>query len=496
MLELSDGRQIPDDPLTSRQKQEAARRVGDAEFALALLEDDVTLFRADGQSYASVVVDGLPQVMNLRSAEFGAMARQRFFGEEKRFLRKSHFSAVLQALADKALGAPQKEMYLRTAPIDDGICIDLGDAAGRAISVTSAGYSVVDEPEVHFRRSSKPLPMPAGIGNVMLLRRHLNLTDGQFLLVVAWLTASLRPIGPYPVLMIYGQQGSSKSTVSKVLRRLVDGGTAPGRALPSKKSDLDVAALHSHLLAFDNVSVILNAISDWLARLATGEEDGKRRLFTDAEEVVLSARRPILINGIVNVISRADLADRAVFIELAPIPPAARITEAAFWHRFEQDAPAIMAGLLDVVAHGLSRLPTTVVEDLPRMADFAVWGTAIETAHWKPGDFMVAYRENISEASGDVLDLDEVGSAIIMLMGRRSEWSGTATQLLETLQGQSPPRRGRQFPINAKVLSGELTRLTPLLGRRGIVVTRAKAATKDRSRFILISASGADSAAE
>ena len=41
--------------------------------------------------------------------------------------------------------------------------------------------------------------------------------------------------------------------------------------------------------------------------------------YTDDDEVLFQAARPLLVNGIEDIISRADLADRGVFLTLAPI---------------------------------------------------------------------------------------------------------------------------------------------------------------------------------
>jgi len=53
-------------------------------------------------------------------------------------------------------------------------------------------------------------------------------------LLVAWLLAALRPCGPYPVLNLHGEQGSTKSTLARLLRALVDPNKAPLRAEPAK----------------------------------------------------------------------------------------------------------------------------------------------------------------------------------------------------------------------------------------------------------------------
>lgn len=497
MLALADGRTIPDDPPSHEEKLEAARRLGDAEFALALVEDEVSLFRSSGQSYAAWVEAGRPLFASLRSGRFAAVLRTRFRQETGRLLGNGACNAALQALKDSALDAPEKPIHLRTASIPEGICVAIGDLAGSVVAVTADGFAVTTESPVHFHSSSRSLPIPAPSGDLMLLRRHLKVTDVDFQLIIAWLTAALRPTGPYPVLMLFGEHGSTKTTASKILRWLIDGAqravpaeraTWGGRALPTSKRDLNVAATHSHLLAYDNVSRIPDQMSDWFARLATGEEDGKRQLFTDADEVVFSAIRPILINGISNVITRPDLADRSVFIELAPIPFEERLPEREFWPRFERDAPAIMAGLLEVMVHGLKTLPQTVVKGLPRMADFALWGVAIESAHWEKGTFMDAYAANIASAMADVLDVDDLGVAIIELMTSKPQWSGKATDLFETLlQRQTPGlRRSRQFPTDPRHLSEQLNRINPVLRRRGIIIERVRAPTKDRTTTIMI----------
>jgi hypothetical protein len=42
------------------------------------------------------------------------------------------------------------------------------------------------------------------------------------MLVVAWNTFSLCPWGPFPVLVVQGEQGSAKTTTVRVLRALGD----------------------------------------------------------------------------------------------------------------------------------------------------------------------------------------------------------------------------------------------------------------------------------
>jgi hypothetical protein len=167
----------------------------------------------------------------------------------------------------------------------------------RAIEIDTAGWRVIDKPPVRFRRAAgmRPLPMPVRGGSVDTLRSFLNVqSDNDFVLAVAWALAVLRNCGPYPVLILSGEQGSAKSTFSSILRALLDPNTAPLRALPREDRDLFIAASNGHVLAFDNVSGLPPWISDTLCRLATGGGFAVRQLYTDQDEVLFDASRPHL----------------------------------------------------------------------------------------------------------------------------------------------------------------------------------------------------------
>ena len=63
--------------------------------------------------------------------------------------------------------------------------------------------------------------------------------------------------------------------------------------------DLQIAAHNSWVVSLDNLSFIPLWLSDCLCRLSTGGGFSSREVYTDAEETVLDAKRPIIINGLV-----------------------------------------------------------------------------------------------------------------------------------------------------------------------------------------------------
>src|SRR6266478_9829905 len=165
-----------------------------------------------------------------------------------------------------------------------------------------------------------PLPVPEPGGSIEALVPLLNLgSRNELVLTVMWLLATLRSRGPYPVLAMSGEQGSAKTVLSKLLKALIDPNAAPVRALAREERELMIAANNGYLLAFDNLSGLPFWLSDALCRLASGGSFAVRRLYSDDEEVLFQAARPILLNGIEDVISRPDLGDRAIFLTLAPI---------------------------------------------------------------------------------------------------------------------------------------------------------------------------------
>jgi hypothetical protein len=147
-----------------------------------------------------------------------------------------------------------------------------------------------------------PLPRPQSGGQLATLKRFLNIHDASdWRLVVHWHLAALRPRGPYPVLVVYGGHGSAKTTLVRVLRSLVDPNTAPLRLPPRDVQNVAIAASNSWVVAYDNLSHLPDWLSDALCCISTGLGFATRSLFTDGEEVLFQAVRPIVVNGIEEV---------------------------------------------------------------------------------------------------------------------------------------------------------------------------------------------------
>ena len=466
---------------------------------LAELANEATLFHhKDGKSYADVMVNGHRETWPVFSRGF------------RRWLAREYFNAIGGAASSEAtqsalnlidaraqIEGPELEVAVRVASDEGRIYLDLCDEQWRAIEIDQDGWRVIEAPPVRFRRSSgmRALPMPEPGGSIDALRAFVNVkTEHDFVLAVAWALGALSPEGPYPVLAVAGEQGSAKSTFCGLLRSILDPNASPLRSLPREDRDLFIAAQNARLLAFDNVSGLPAWMSDTLCRLATGGGFSTRELYTNGEEAIFEATRPMILNGIEDFVTRPDLGERSVFLNLESIPEAKRRPESELWAAFNAERGSILGALLDGVSEGLRRRETVELDLLPRMADFARWASACETAFWPMGTFLEAYTANREESVSRVIEGDAVASAIRALVDDRTIWTGSCTDLLAALKEymDEDTARAKNCPKTPNALSNHITRIKPALRKSGIEVTNKRAANKNRTRLISVFRQGSD----
>jgi hypothetical protein len=349
-----------------------------------------------GEAFASVPVGDHRETHQVKSKGFRRYLVREFFDQHDRPPRAQALQDALGLLEARAqFDGTGREVYVRVASSEAGeaIYVDLANERWEVVEITAGSWRVLpsERTPVRFRRSRGMLPLPTPTSSIEsrdgrdglddLLRNFINASDdGAVRLIGAWLVQALRPTGPYSVLLFQGEQGSAKSTAERLVRSLVDPSTAPLRTTPRNERDLVIAATNSWCVAFDNISTLQPWLSDAMCRLSTGGGFSARELYTDSEEVLFDATRPLILNGIADVATRPDLLDRSLVVTLPPIPEEKRRPEAELWQEFDKARPRILATLFDAVAGALGAVESVRLEGMPRMADFAVWATAAEGA--------------------------------------------------------------------------------------------------------------------
>lgn len=190
------------------------------------------------------------------------------------------------------------------------------------------------------------------------------------------------------------------------------------------------------------------------------------------EETIFQAARPIIINGITDPATRADLLDRAVCLHLPAIPREKRVEDAALFAEFERARPMILGGLLNGVCAAIRNLPSVNLPKLPRMADFAKWATATEGGlGLDAGAFMAAYRRNRSAASDAALEASPVATALLAYVREHGEVKASLKTLLKTLTDQfGEGKVPADFPKAGQKFAAELRRCAPHLREAGLTI--------------------------
>jgi hypothetical protein len=443
------------------------------------LAADIELFQTPEQiAYASVTISNHKEIMLLKESLFKNYLARLFYKEYGKTPNTQALQSAVGVLTGRALyDSPTYPVFTRVAEHEGKIYIDLGNKKWEAIEITKNEWRIVQSAPVKFRRSRGmlPLPYPKKGGDINDLKAFLNFgQERSFTLIVGWLVAALSPQGPYTILALHGEHGSAKSTTARVLRALLDPNKVPLRSEPRDSRDLMIAANNSWCLVFDNLSFIKNQLSDDLCRIATGGGFTTRELYTNEDEAMFEAKRPVLINGIEELATRPDLLDRSLIIYLPRISEEDRRTERDFWKDFKFVHPYILGTLLDAAATALRNLGKVEVGILPRMADFTEWVVAAEESFgWEGGTFLKAYKENQLELNELSLESSVIAKPIIELVDKFGIWEGTATDLRDELGGlvdDETKKKQNGWPKNARLLSNYLRRITPNLRTVGIAV--------------------------
>ncbi|MEX0885877.1 MAG: hypothetical protein WD009_05510 [Phycisphaeraceae bacterium] len=475
----------------------APRRKSQATQAIELAEH-MGLFHdpADGRAFADIEIDGHRETWAIDGTGFRQWLGRAYYREHGKAIGSQALYDAINTIAGRAQHeGPAMNVCLRIAENGSHVYLDLCDAAWRVVEVSPRGWRIIGSREcpVRFirRRGMLPLPAPVSGGRVDELRPLINMgSERDWKLAAAFLVASLLPRGPYPILVVNGEQGSAKSTMCRMLRGLIDPSVSPVRRPPRDERDLMIAATNGWIVAFDNLSSVPVSLSDALCCLSTGAGFATRQLYSDDEEKLFAAQRPVLLNGIDEICTRPDLLDRALCLTLLAIPEDRRVDEAELWQRFDAVRPRVLGALLDAVNCVLANVASVKLDRMPRMADFAKRLVAAEPAlDWPAGSFLDAYMGNRQEVHDLAVEASPIGLPLLEFMKEHGSWSGTATELLTLVEAHhsDEAQRGRLgWPKSARALSSALRRLAPNLRAIGIEYRQPQPQGKQGRRVFVL----------
>jgi hypothetical protein len=485
----------------------SADKRGDSRFSaddvVTFMEDNYRPLRStDGLSFAVGTYPGATRIAReVKSLRSEVLLRFREDRKQKTgkgvVIGNETLNAALSlfaALAETST-APPETVALRSAQVgDDRVVLDLGDATGRVVEITPAGWTVTEPSETTplFRRSAatQPLPVPERGGSMDALRDLLGLeaTDRRWMLVRGWLVGSLFAEVPRPLLWATGPQGSGKSTRARMVLSLIEPTDALGKEPGRNERDDSTAARARFLVSYDNITTVSQNTSDWLCRLVTGVTDDRRALYSDDDLRPVAYRR----SGVATSITLpsglgSDALERIALVPLDRVPDDERRGESGIWSAFAAARPQLLGALLDDVVLVLRNLDTVRGErrSWPRMADFGAILAALDRGLHLADDagHLAAYTGTVDESLAERAMDDPFTAAVLALVERqRGTWRGKAEELLPLINHAAPDfELPAWWPKSPRALTGQLEKASEALRHAGVGFRKGKS---NGARFI------------
>ena len=252
------------------------------------------------------------------------------------------------------------------------IIYSLNSKQKSAISVSIDNWKPFQTKKVHFLDSNatKNQVEPKGGGNLLeLLRPYFNLPHDAFLLFVICLVQSFSRDSDHFAMIISGQKGTGKSTMTEIFREIIDPSELNKSLTPKSVDDLIVNLFNSFIVSIDNAKPLSEDMSNTLCAAITGASAVKRELFTNDSQVIMKLYNIVLINGIDIIPKKSDLVDRALLFEPQKITKEKRLSEQELMEQFRSEKPAILGAIMDVLVEAMKQMPNVKPSLLHRMAD-------------------------------------------------------------------------------------------------------------------------------
>jgi hypothetical protein len=447
------------------------KRESQADLLLKIVEDSGAEFfhTPTDEQFISFTLGQHDETWPIRSRAARRWVTTKFYRQTGKAPNNEAMQSALSVLeARAACEGDEREVYLRAAWHEGSLYYDLADSEWRAVRIDGHDWEIVTKPPVRFRRYSNTLPQvePVTGGTLDAIWNFLNVKkEADRRLVESWLVSALNPDIPRPMLVTHGDQGTAKSSTSKILLSLVDPSATP--CLRTRDATELVQALaHRFAAVLDNVSSLPAWLSDLLCCAITGDGFTKRQLFTDDDDVIYSYRRALLFNGINVAVSKPDLLDRSLLIQLDQIGDDVRREEQDLWRDFYQARPAILGAIFTRLSGAIGRYDTIKSGRLPRMADFARWAMA---ATGDVQQFLADYKINVGRQNYEAIAESIVATVILDWLKDQSEWSGQPHELHAALKAhlQVMQINEKQFPATPAWLSKKLREIRPNLNQLG-----------------------------
>jgi len=329
----------------------------------------------------------------------------------------------------------------------------------QTVVVRSNGWRIGISKHFHFLRMPSDLPQctPVPGGNLLqLLHPYVNLNEDSFLLFVIHMVQCFSKTSAHFAMILTSDKGSGKTTTSKLFRALVDPSKADVNPLSKSEDELKVLLANNYVVCIDNANRgISENYSNILCSAITGAVEARRKLYTTSEQVLLTLRNIVIINGLNAVPRKSDLAQRSLIFELQPIDASLRKSDSAFWAAFNKDKPKILGAIFDTLVKAMNIFPTLKFEKRHRMAscyeEMVAISLALGISQTKFDQLLLQNNNRMQELRADDPFVDAIRDFMRDKKELTDSVSNVYTAVRDSLVGSS-----RNFPLSPSAFSRRL----------------------------------------
>lgn len=498
---------------TTQEEQEEGKGLVD------VLEDLKYYKNAAGRVFATID----KRAVAVDSARFHQYVANKVIKSTKEVVTDSAIKSAVQAVV-----GPTDNLGIAPVPIrygydsqDGTIWVDLADRVGRYAHVTPKGVRIEDKSPVSFFKPNGMLAMPSPIipssdeeckAAWDEFWDHLQLGETDHdpkVAIFAWLMSAARPetlhtslatakqpFTRYSIGVVTSEHGAGKTSRQDAIRILVDPHAQANEKIHEKLDDVTIYCENTAVASFDNVSYIDGEMSNHFCRIATGSGSSKRTLFSDRDLTVFSCAKPIIMNGITDIVSRLDLLDRSVLIRLPKVTK--RMTDTEVAEAYQRIHARVLGALFHSMSRALRDAKTTVVENA-RMIESAQWAAAAEqVAGFEAKSVEKCYQATSDHAAATVAE-EPIVRALLAVIDEGKSIEGMAADILDKLTEHEKSKLDKneklpeKWPKDHKALRSFLDRNKSALGLLGIsieVKNGARVGKKPNVTKIIITRSG------
>lgn len=425
-----------------------------------------------GEFFCTLNTGGVNKNYFLSSPSFRVAFKSVYKKYTDEIISDIQFKYMLEEL--EVMAFENKISYMlsnRICEFNGAIIYDLSESKNLCVKITEGTCKIVQTPKMLFKRTNiqadqvKPDFSVDETSLSKMLKKHLNIPSKKLRdLYSVWLVSCFFPDIQHMILAVYGEKGSSKSTLLQRTVQIIDP-VIKGAELNSlpKKSDLVLRLGASLVSAFDNISSQqLKYISDILCQSVTGGRSPKRELYKDSDIILTDLKSIVLLNGTELVISRSDLMERAILLPMKKLKAGEIRNENEMESAFRTELPRILGACLKLAAIAFNDTVPIETGHRTRVASF--YDVAIRVG--RAMGFEDEYTDellmmNSKRGNQETLKNSVIIDCLLILIGESSEYKCSMTELLSNLKeiGKSYNIPLSEFPSMPNKLRGELSKL-------------------------------------